>query len=490
VRAGVVNAANWIRERGFSNVVVEIANEYPHSGFVHPVIRDPQGQASLIRLAKQTAPGLLVSASGYGDGAISWDVAEASDFLLIHLNTTTVADIPSRVNALKSWSKPIVCNEDERTGQLAVDAKTACVSSGCAYGLMHKAQNQLYPFHFDGAADDMVYYSALKNFTITNNGSSNIPVTGVTVSPTTASISVGATTTLTATVAPSNATNQTVRWSSSNTSVATVSSSGVVTGVAAGSATIKVTTQDGTKTATSAITVTVPTITLNNPSFETGSFSSWTTAGSPNIQSWTKRSGNYGACLTTTTDQIYQTVTRLQPNTLYTAEVWNYIDGSTGVGTLKLEVSGFGGTTVSTTNSTRLAWTRTTLQFTTGASATTAVIKVYMGAKPSGWVWVDDFLVSAGAKSALETEQPNAISDTRLAPVDIYPNPARGFVNIVLQNQDQIPVKVAITDISGRTVLSTIIENQQVDISNLSPGVYVFNVNYGNNIGHTRLVVK
>jgi hypothetical protein len=166
VRAGVVNAANWIRERGFSNVVVEIANEYPHSGFVHPVIRDPKGQASLIRLAKQTAPGLLVSASGYGDGAISWDVAEASDFLLMHLNTTTVADIPARVNALKSWGKPIVCNEDDRVGQLAVDAKTACVSNGCAYGLMLKAHNQIYPFHFDGAADDMVYYSALKKSTI------------------------------------------------------------------------------------------------------------------------------------------------------------------------------------------------------------------------------------------------------------------------------------------------------------------------------------
>ncbi|MEJ5266164.1 MAG: Ig-like domain-containing protein, partial [Bacteroidales bacterium] len=47
-----------------------------------------------------------------------------------------------------------------------------------------------------------------------------------------------------------------VSWSSSNTSVATVSSSGVVTAVAAGSATITVTTVDGAKTATCAVTVT------------------------------------------------------------------------------------------------------------------------------------------------------------------------------------------------------------------------------------------
>ncbi|MBC7935140.1 MAG: Ig-like domain-containing protein [Rhizobacter sp.] len=84
----------------------------------------------------------------------------------------------------------------------------------------------------------------------------NVPVTGVTVSPTTASISAGATVQLTATVNPANATNQTVSWSSSNTAVATVNATGLVSGVAAGSATITVTTQSGSRTATSTITVT------------------------------------------------------------------------------------------------------------------------------------------------------------------------------------------------------------------------------------------
>ena len=84
----------------------------------------------------------------------------------------------------------------------------------------------------------------------------NVAVTGVTMSPTTASVAVGGTTTLTATINPSNATNKSVSWTSSNTAIATVSSSGVVTGVAAGSSTITVTTADGAKTATCAVTVT------------------------------------------------------------------------------------------------------------------------------------------------------------------------------------------------------------------------------------------
>jgi endo-1,4-beta-xylanase len=83
-----------------------------------------------------------------------------------------------------------------------------------------------------------------------------ISVTGVTMTPTTATINVGATAQLTATIAPTNATNKNVSWSSSNTSIATVNATGVVTGVAAGNATITVTTQDGAKTATCAVTVT------------------------------------------------------------------------------------------------------------------------------------------------------------------------------------------------------------------------------------------
>jgi glucosylceramidase len=72
-------------------------------------------------------------------------------------------------------------------------------------------------------------------------------------------VAAGGTTQLTATVAPSTATNKNVSWPSSNNSIATVNSTGLVTGVASGTATITVTTQDGAKTATAAITVTAVT---------------------------------------------------------------------------------------------------------------------------------------------------------------------------------------------------------------------------------------
>lgn len=85
----------------------------------------------------------------------------------------------------------------------------------------------------------------------------NVAVTGVTVSPSSVTIGINATTTLTKTISPSNATNQSVSWSSSNTGIARVdAASGVVTGVAAGTATITVRTSDGGKTANATVTVT------------------------------------------------------------------------------------------------------------------------------------------------------------------------------------------------------------------------------------------
>jgi uncharacterized protein YjdB len=75
---------------------------------------------------------------------------------------------------------------------------------------------------------------------------SSIPVTSISLNKTNLTLDVNETYRLTATVLPYNATNKVVSWSSSNPDVATVSSSGLVTPVAPGSATITATTTDGT----------------------------------------------------------------------------------------------------------------------------------------------------------------------------------------------------------------------------------------------------
>ena len=82
----------------------------------------------------------------------------------------------------------------------------------------------------------------------------SIAVSAVAVSPTTATVKVGESVTLSATVTPEDATDKTITWSSSDEKVATVDG-GKVTGVAEGTATITATTKSGDKTATCTVTV-------------------------------------------------------------------------------------------------------------------------------------------------------------------------------------------------------------------------------------------
>ena len=72
-----------------------------------------------------------------------------------------------------------------------------------------------------------------------------VQVTKITLSQSSVSLKPAGTVTLTATVAPTNATNNGVKWSSSNKKVATVDKNGKVTAVAEGSVTITATAKDG-----------------------------------------------------------------------------------------------------------------------------------------------------------------------------------------------------------------------------------------------------
>ncbi|ARJ40979.1 DNA breaking-rejoining protein [Pantoea alhagi] len=118
----------------------------------------------------------------------------------------------------------------------------------------------------DGGTNDIVSFST--EFKVGDSSTiqvidteETVPVTGVTVTPTSGSVAVGDTTTFTVNIAPADATDKTFTVQSSDTSVATAALSGTtvtVTGVAESSATITVTTTDGSFTAPYAATVTAP----------------------------------------------------------------------------------------------------------------------------------------------------------------------------------------------------------------------------------------
>ena len=128
--------------------------------------------------------------------------------------------------------------------------KTANSANDTAFvvNVCNPSQQKVYSFCYGAGYDREVF-----------TGIQTVAVTGVSLNASSGELTVNGQTTLTATVAPANATNKTVTWTSSAPAVATVAG-GVVTALKAGTAVITAKTEDGGFTATYSLTVKVATV--------------------------------------------------------------------------------------------------------------------------------------------------------------------------------------------------------------------------------------
>ena len=89
MRNAVAGASRFLRDGGYTNVIIELANEHEiHSMAPHPIVQTVEGIVSLMDLARTESGGLPVGNSGTG-GVAEREVAEASDVILIHGNDCT-----------------------------------------------------------------------------------------------------------------------------------------------------------------------------------------------------------------------------------------------------------------------------------------------------------------------------------------------------------------------------------------------------------------
>lgn len=74
--------------------------------------------------------------------------------------------------------------------------------------------------------------------------------------------------------------------------------------------------------------------------------------------------------------------------------------------------------------------------------------------------------------------------------LDVYPNPASDKLNINIINRNHIDGTVTLTDITGRFISQTAISktNTAIDVSTLSPGVYILKYQDGTGIGTIRVI--
>lgn len=122
VRSAVETGTAVLKNSGYANIIVEVANEYTVGRFRrHPIVSSAEGMAYLIELVKEKS-GFLVGCSG-GGGEANREVNELADIILLHGNGCTRQQLYETIARAKSWGmdKPIVINEDSACiGQLAV----------------------------------------------------------------------------------------------------------------------------------------------------------------------------------------------------------------------------------------------------------------------------------------------------------------------------------------------------------------------------------
>lgn len=143
----VKTASNWLRGEGFTNVIIEIANEFNVGDFkIHPILYTPEGEADLIRIAQRESGGMPVGTSLMG-GFFDEVSAKASDVILLHGNRQSRQFLYNEILKAKAITpaRPIVVNEDSQAvGNMGVTFKT-----GVSWGYYNNATKQEPPAHWE-----------------------------------------------------------------------------------------------------------------------------------------------------------------------------------------------------------------------------------------------------------------------------------------------------------------------------------------------------
>lgn len=185
-----------------------------------------------------------------GNGAVSPD---GSKLAFWGNKTMYIYEVKYNNSGAPSLSSPQTITEISATN---VDAIAFDVAHNIYFGSATK--EWFYAYSTEKSSNTHTTPAASSRTIVLESYIQIVNVTGVTLSESSKTLKVGESFTLTPTVAPADATDKTYSWSSSDESVATISNDGVVSAIKAGTTTITVTTTDGSKTATCAVTVVNP----------------------------------------------------------------------------------------------------------------------------------------------------------------------------------------------------------------------------------------
>lgn len=157
VLQAVKTASNWLRDQGFTNVILEIANEHDITEYRrHPILYSPEGVAELLETARRESGGIPVGCSGTG-GYFNSEIANTSDVILIHGNDQSPQRLYNLIKKAKAIQpkRPIVINEDSQ----AISRLPLAMREGVSWGYYNNMTKQEPPTYWEITKGEDEFFS-------------------------------------------------------------------------------------------------------------------------------------------------------------------------------------------------------------------------------------------------------------------------------------------------------------------------------------------
>ena len=94
--------------------------------------------------------------------------------------------------------------------------------------------------------------------------------------------------------------------------------------------------------------------------------------------------------------------------------------------------------------------------------------------------------------SAQDTKQSSLSSKTQeqqFENLNVYPNPV-GNGHVYITSKTTAPKDIEIFDVLGKRVMDTTISSKELNVSSLSPGVYIIKIKEGDHRATRKLIIK
>lgn len=99
------------------------------------------------------------------------------------------------------------------------------------------------------------------------------------------------------------------------------------------------------------------------------------------------------------------------------------------------------------------------------------------------------FLLFSGSLAAQSTSLPAYTQEKPITGLSIYPNPVMGS-KVYISSDKNHAKEVEVYNVLGKLVLSAQMVGKELDVTELTPGIYILKIKEGNTQATRKLVVK